>query len=642
MANKSYTLMELEAIKKLCKSVNLIANLPTDLIADTNVATNTTYSSYRIDAEMSALENDIQRYVDTALAGLSRLTKEVIDDKALVVKENVLYLYKDPSDMNNDYMQMMLINGVAVELGSTTCDFSSVYSKDEIDDKFALKIDLDVLTTSFNNFATAIDEKVDKTEMKEITEQDILSKLGLSTNDIETMNKILDDAVVTTTKTFSSSKIYTEIQKCLQDSKDFTLREIANKLGASYKIVTDVVDMTSKDHLYLMNNGGVYDIYIVDDANAPVKIGDTNVDLNGYYSKTEVDNDFLKKADADGKYATITTVDGKVDKDKIATVLDDSVTNEQVASAKVIYDRVKDSNMKTYCYLSELGLVAPCTTSDVYMAMPNGSKAIIGANNTGVTDIPVNSGLLEITKCAQGRFSITVKKSYGDSVAPNEMWIGQLKGTDGTGLTWSKVLSIEEKTYTEAVVIEDVLDNIKENIDVIFHNTSNTGSLVNLANATLFCVECRKKNLSTGRTMLTQTAYQASNKLIATRSKNWWDEKWSPWNLICNTRIADVAETTISTFIDAELTASSVSYNVYNGVCYVNLRGVQATKTGHLAIGFLPKPKFSNAVNCPLVSNSLPSVITGIAYVNTVGDFKVNILDTTGSGYGSFSYPVKE
>ena len=200
MANKSYTLMELEAIKKLCKSVNLIANLPTDLIADTNVATNTTYSSYRIDAEMSALENDIQRYVDTALAGLSRLTKEVIDDKALVVKENVLYLYKDPSDMNNDYMQMMLINGVAVELGSTTCDFSSVYSKDEIDDKFALKIDLDVLTTSFNNLVTSVDKKIDKDKIVTVldgtvTDDEVASakavvyELGLKANDSEVVKK---------------------------------------------------------------------------------------------------------------------------------------------------------------------------------------------------------------------------------------------------------------------------------------------------------------------------------------------------------------------------------------------------------------------------------------------------------------------
>ena len=198
--NKSYTLMELEAIKKICKSVNLIANLPADLIADTNVATNTTYSSYRIDAEMSALENDIQRYVDTALAGLSRLTKEVIDDKALVVKENVLYLYKDPTDMNNDYMQMMLINGVAVELGTTTCDFSSVYSKDEIDDKFALKIDLDVLTTSFNNLVTTVDKKIEKDNIVTVLDDTVtdeqvpsaktmVEELDLKANDDEVVKK---------------------------------------------------------------------------------------------------------------------------------------------------------------------------------------------------------------------------------------------------------------------------------------------------------------------------------------------------------------------------------------------------------------------------------------------------------------------
>lgn len=171
--SKNYTVMELEAIKHLCKCVNSVASLPTDLIADTSVATNTTYSSYRIDADMSALETDIQAYVDTALAGLNKLTKEVIDDKALVVKENVLYLYKDPSDMNNDYMQMMLINGVAIELGSTTCDFSSVYSKDEIDDKFALKIDLDVLTTSLNNLVTTVEKKIDKDKIATVLDDTV-------------------------------------------------------------------------------------------------------------------------------------------------------------------------------------------------------------------------------------------------------------------------------------------------------------------------------------------------------------------------------------------------------------------------------------------------------------------------------------
>lgn len=182
--SKSYTVMELEAIKKLCKSVNLIANLPTDLIADTNVATNTTYSSYRIDAEMSALETDIQAYVDTALAGLNKLTKEIINDKALVVKDNVLYLYKADDDTSNNYMQMMLINGVAIELGSTTCDFSSVYSKDDVDAKFALKIDLDMLTTSFNNLVTSVENKVDKANIVTVlddtaTDEQVASAKGV-------------------------------------------------------------------------------------------------------------------------------------------------------------------------------------------------------------------------------------------------------------------------------------------------------------------------------------------------------------------------------------------------------------------------------------------------------------------------------
>ena len=77
---------------------------------------------------------------------MNKLTKEIINDKSLVVKDNVLYLYKAADDPSNDYMQMMLINGVAVELGSTQVDMSDYYSKTDSDNKFAAKLDLDTLT----------------------------------------------------------------------------------------------------------------------------------------------------------------------------------------------------------------------------------------------------------------------------------------------------------------------------------------------------------------------------------------------------------------------------------------------------------------------------------------------------------------
>lgn len=282
--NKNYTVMELEAIKKLCKCVNSVASLPTNLIADTNVSTLTTYSSYKIDVEMSALENDIQKYVDTALAGLNKLTKEVIDDKALVVKENVLYLYKDPTDINNDYMQMMLINGVAIELGSTTCDFSSVYSKDEIDDKFALKIDLDVLTTSFNNLVTTVDKKIDKDKIvtvldDTVTDEQVASalltkteldktnaKLGekANTTDFDALKtkvdekaKIDDTSTSALDATWSSSKIASETEKKKQVMRlPYTVSN--NKFSVKYSDVTALIDK----YCNFADNGAKQNAYV--------------------------------------------------------------------------------------------------------------------------------------------------------------------------------------------------------------------------------------------------------------------------------------------------------------------------------------------------------------------------------------------
>ena len=92
MAN--YTTMSLDAIKLLCSVINKTVDLPNTIISDTSIATNTTHSSYKIKLDMDNLETELKNYMDTAIAGMNKLTKEIINDKALVVKDNVLYLYK--------------------------------------------------------------------------------------------------------------------------------------------------------------------------------------------------------------------------------------------------------------------------------------------------------------------------------------------------------------------------------------------------------------------------------------------------------------------------------------------------------------------------------------------------------------------
>ena len=125
----------------------------------------------------------------------------------------------------------------------------------------------------------------------EITEQEILDLLDLTDEELETMAHLIDDSAISLNKTYSSSKIYTDIRQCLQDSKDFTLEELGKKIGASYEVVTSIDDMVSQDRLYLLNNGNNYDIYIVDADNVPVVIGDTSIDFSGFVTITEIESE---------------------------------------------------------------------------------------------------------------------------------------------------------------------------------------------------------------------------------------------------------------------------------------------------------------------------------------------------------------
>ena len=183
MANNTYTVTSLEALKYICSVINKTVDLPSTVISDTSIATNTTYSSFKLDKEFTTLEDELKHYTDTAIAGLNKLTKEIINDKALVVKDNVLYLYKAADNPSNDYMQMMLINGVAVELGSTQVDMSDYYSRTDSDNKFADKLDLTTLTTSFNDLKTVHDTHV-ADSVAHLT-QDERDKI-LTTDDIAT------------------------------------------------------------------------------------------------------------------------------------------------------------------------------------------------------------------------------------------------------------------------------------------------------------------------------------------------------------------------------------------------------------------------------------------------------------------------
>ena len=224
-----------EALSFLCNCINNTVNLSKDIVLDTAIQTSSTYSSFLIENKLKQLKEENETYANSLVAGLNKLSKEVINDKSLVTQENILYLYKSDDDTSNNYMQMMLINGVSVELGTTEVDISTLYSKDECDSKFGAKLDLDTLTTSFNDLKTTLG-----TDGLNTTSQTVTGAINELKSDKVNKTDIVDNLTSTDTDKPLSAKQ----GKVLKDEVDLKANddEVIKKTD-----ITTTIDSTSTD-----------------------------------------------------------------------------------------------------------------------------------------------------------------------------------------------------------------------------------------------------------------------------------------------------------------------------------------------------------------------------------------------------------
>ena len=126
----------------------------------------------------------------------------------------------------------------------------------------------------------------------------------------------------------------------------------------------------------------------------------------------------------------------------------------------------KDAEQKIYTTIGDLGLTAPVTVGDIFNAMEDKTIAMIACEGTKhhITDIPDDYGILTIKKCKVGRFSIEFQNSSGAGATDVKRWIGTLKGTDGTELTWKQLsaeptfVTLDDIGLTADATFQDVID----------------------------------------------------------------------------------------------------------------------------------------------------------------------------------------
>ena len=169
----------------------------------------------------------------------------------------------------------------------------------------------------------------------ELSVDDVKAFLNLTPEQLQTLSSIISTEI-RLDKTFSSSDTYMRIQAAIDTAKEYTNNQLGKAVKPAYKVVSSTSEVTETGYFYLISNSTNFDMYVLSSDGTVVSLGTSDVDLSNYYTKTETDSDFLKKTDATSTYATITTVDGKMDKKTIATIIgnDNVETHDQLVSAK--------------------------------------------------------------------------------------------------------------------------------------------------------------------------------------------------------------------------------------------------------------------------------------------------------------------
>ena len=324
--------------------------------------------------------------------------------------------------------------------------------------------------------------------LEEYTPEEIEQLFDGTSEDIDYYSSIIKDTTTSKNFLWSSSKVVEEISKAIIEANEYTDSLLKNISSISLKYVETLpttgesnviyilkkTDEASNDTLNLYNDGSW------------TSIGEFTISLDDFYTRDKADELLDKKANktevisndkilqtldsttnsADTILSTNglqSELDKKIDKTSIVTSIDENSTDDTVPSAKTIYDNaIKDKNIKTYTTLEQLSLASGCGVGDIFNALPNNSYLEIGVHSSAdqglyaITDVPsgYKFGILTIRKISLYRFDIQYKISNGGSVIDNIMFIGQLKGSDGTGLTWSRVCttSISDTSGTGTLV----------------------------------------------------------------------------------------------------------------------------------------------------------------------------------------------
>ena len=261
----------------------------------------------------------------------------------------------------------------------------------------------------------------------ELSVEDVKAFLNLTPEQISKLSDIISTEI-RLDKTFSSSDTYMRIQAAIDTAKEYTNNQLGKAVKPAYKVVTSTSEVTETGYFYLISNGTNYDMYVLSADGSVVSLGTSEVDLSNYYTKTEVDSDFLKKTDAASTYATITTVDGKVDKTDIVDNLTSTDTDKPLSAnqGKVLKDEI-DLKANDNNVVKKTDIVTSISNTSTNDTVPS-AKAIYNNPKNKIPELSKGMDIFAYADSIEEYVTITVKlmnavnSPYGANVNSNDFY----------------------------------------------------------------------------------------------------------------------------------------------------------------------------------------------------------------------------
>ena len=239
------------------------------------------------------------------------------------------------------------------------------------------KLTTDVLLKE--SIKSILTELVNSTyDWQEYTDSEISDILEISDEQALELSKIINDNVKANNKLWSSNKIDSELQNMIIEANKYSDDLVANLSNIKLDIVDSLPDSSTVDKstIYILkdSSGGTDNTLNVwsDTTSAFVEVGKLSVNMDNYYTKSEVDAELDKKANADevlkpdAIVADLTTTSGSttlstaglqteldkkanddevVKKTDIVTTIDSTSTDDKIPSTKAVFNECKQGKL---------------------------------------------------------------------------------------------------------------------------------------------------------------------------------------------------------------------------------------------------------------------------------------------------------